>query len=68
MLLGVIASAPLVARALSTYRPDDLQRSVIQDWDVLHAIREGDQALALAAMRSHILAARYVVLHGVSVS
>jgi DNA-binding GntR family transcriptional regulator len=39
----------------------------IQHRDVLRAIREGDQALAVVAMRSHIAAARYVVLRGVPV-
>ncbi|MBW3647524.1 MAG: GntR family transcriptional regulator [Actinobacteria bacterium] len=65
VLLAVITSAPLRARAIGSYTPDDLQRSVLQHRDVLTAVREGDEGLAVAAMRSHILAARYVAMTGV---
>lgn len=64
VLLAVITSAPLRARAIGSYTADDLQRSVLQHRDVLTAVREGDAALAVAAMRSHILAARYVAMAG----
>jgi hypothetical protein len=53
VLLGIIASASLVAGSLSTSRPDDLQRSVIRHRDRLRAIREGDQALAVATVPPH---------------
>lgn len=62
VLLGVITSAALRARAISGYADADLQRSVIQHRDVLTAVQQGDEALAVAAMRSHILAARYVAM------
>lgn len=61
-LLGVITSAPLVARALRSYGPDDLRRSVLAHRDVLTALRHRDEELAICAMRAHILAARYVAL------
>lgn len=64
VLLAVVTSAPLRARAIGSYTADDLQRSVLQHRDVLTAVREGDAALAVAAMRSHILAARYVAMAG----
>lgn len=61
-LLGVITSAPLVARALRAYDSDDLRRSVLAHRDVLTALRFRDEELAVSAMRAHILAARYVAL------
>lgn len=66
VLLSVITSAPLVARAIGSYTADDLRRSVLQHRDVLTAVQQRDEALAVAAMRSHILAARYVAIAGVS--
>ena len=62
VLLGVVTSAPLRARAIGGYAEADLQRSVIQHRDVLTAVEQRDEALAVAAMRSHILAARYVAM------
>lgn len=64
VLLAVLTSAPLRARAIGSYTADDLQRSVLQHRDVLTAVQQGDEALAVAAMRSHILAARYVTMAG----
>lgn len=60
-LLAVIASPPLTVRALGRYTADDVRRSVLQHRDVLTAVEVGDDQLASAAMRSHLLAARYVV-------
>jgi DNA-binding GntR family transcriptional regulator len=62
VLLAVVTSAPLRARAIGSYSADDLQRSVLQHRDVLTAVQQRDEALAVAAMRSHILAARYVAM------
>ena len=59
-LLDVVSSAPLVTRVMQRYGADDLARSVLQHRDVLTAIRHHDEDLAEAAMRGHILAARYV--------
>jgi DNA-binding GntR family transcriptional regulator len=59
-LHAIVTSAPLVARALSGYDAVDRQRSVLAHGDVLMAVRQRDPELAAAAMRSHILAARYV--------
>lgn len=60
-LLAVIAAPPLTVRALGSYTEDDVRRSVLQHRDVLTAVEAGDDQLASAAMRSHLLAARYVV-------
>lgn len=61
-LLDVISSVPLVMQALQLYTEDDRLRSVVQHRDIITAIRNGDDALAESAMRSHILAARYTAL------
>jgi DNA-binding GntR family transcriptional regulator len=61
-LLDVISSAPLVTQALQRYTEDDRARSVVQHRDIITAIQHHDDALAEAAMRSHILAARYTAL------
>ena len=61
-LLGTISSAPLVARALRQYGDDDRRRSVLQHRDILLALTRRDEDLAEAAMRSHILAARYTAV------
>ena len=61
-LLGTISSAPLVARALRQYGEDDRRRSVLQHRDILLALTRRDEDLAEAAMRSHILAARYAAV------
>lgn len=66
VLLAVVTSAPLVARAIGSYSADGLRRSVLQHRDVLTAVQQGDEALAVSAMRSHILAARYVAVGAVS--
>lgn len=66
VLLAVVTSAPLVVRALGAYSVDDQRRSVLQHRDVLTAVERGDAALAEAAMRSHILAARYVAMQDVA--
>lgn len=61
-LLDVISSAHLVTLALRQYSADDRQRSVLQHRDIVTAIQNRDESLAEAAMRSHILAARYAAL------
>ena len=61
-LLAVLSSAPLTLRAIGIYSDDDVRRSVLQHRDIVTAVREGDDQLAAAAMRSHLLAARYVAL------
>lgn len=66
-LLAVISSPPMVARALGTYGEQDVQRSVVQHRDILTAVERRDEPLAAAAMRSHLLAARYVAMRAVEV-
>lgn len=66
VLLALVTSPPLVAQAIGSYSADDLRRSVLQHRDVLAGVQQGDEALAVAAMRSHILAARYVAMRGVA--
>jgi DNA-binding GntR family transcriptional regulator len=65
-LLGVISSAPLVTLALQHYSDADRSRSIVQHRDIVTAIQNRDESLAEAAMRSHILAARYAALRLVS--
>jgi DNA-binding GntR family transcriptional regulator len=67
-LLTVISSVPLVTQTLRRYTDDDRRRSVLQHRDILTAIANHDAELAEAAMRSHILAARYTALHVASVA
>jgi DNA-binding GntR family transcriptional regulator len=67
-LHAVVTSAPLVARALSGYDDVDRQRSVLAHRDVLTGIRHRDEELAAAAMRSHILAARWSALRSADTS
>ena len=62
LLLSTISSAPLTLRAIGVYSDDDIQRSVLQHRDIVTAVRAGDDQLAVAAMRSHLLAARYIAL------
>lgn len=66
VLLALVTSPPLVAQAIGSYSADDLRRSVLQHRDVLAGVQQGDEALAVAAMRSHILAARYVAMRRVA--
>lgn len=61
-LLDVISSGPMVTQAVSRYSDDDRRRSVLQHRDILTAIAHGDAELAESAMRSHILAAKYVAM------
>jgi DNA-binding GntR family transcriptional regulator len=61
-LVAMVSSAPLVRRVLHSYDDDDRQRSVTAHRDVITAIANGDAELAMAAMSSHILAARYSAL------
>ena len=61
-LLDVISSAALVTQAVQRYTEDDRLRSIVQHRDIITAIQHRDDGLAEAAMRSHILAARYTAL------
>jgi DNA-binding GntR family transcriptional regulator len=61
-LLDVISSGPLVTLALQQYSDADRSRSIVQHRDIITAIQNRDESLAEAAMRSHILAARYAAL------
>ena len=61
-LMAVVSSAPLVRRVLRDYSDDDRRRSIVAHRDIITAIENGDEALATAAMSSHILAARYSAL------
>jgi len=61
-LVAVVSSAPLVRRVLRGYSDDDRRRSVVAHRDIITAIENGDDALAMSAMSGHILAARYSAL------
>lgn len=66
VLLALVTSPPLVTEAIGIYSADDVRRSVLQHRDVMAGVQQGDEALAVAAMRSHILAARYVAMQRVA--
>jgi DNA-binding GntR family transcriptional regulator len=61
-LAAMVSSAPLVRRVLQSYDDDDRRRSVLQHRDIITAIENADEDLAVSAMSSHILAARYSAL------
>ena len=62
LLLSAISSAPLTLRAIGVHSDDDIQPSLLQHRDIVTAVRAGDDQLAAATMRSHLLAARCIAL------
>lgn len=58
-LLDAVSSAPLVTQAFHHYSDADLRRSTAGHHDIVLAFENRDPGLAEAAMRSHILGARY---------
>lgn len=60
--LKQIVGLPVLVKAFSTYCGDDLWRSFHQHENIVDALRAGDEDWAEAAMRSHILAGRAILL------
>lgn len=61
MVEGLV-QMPLVQRTFRRYSKADLRRSMTHHGELVDALEQGDPAWAEAIMRSHILAARNVVL------
>ena len=57
-LLGQVVGLPVLVRAFTHYRHDDLLRSLQQHRTIFAALTAGDTEWAEAAMRAHILAGR----------
>ena len=53
---------PLVLRTYRRYTPEALARSHAHHHEIVDALRAGDGAWAESVMRSHVLAARSVLL------
>jgi len=58
-LVDSVSSTPLVVQAFHHYSDADLRRSTAGHHDIVLALERRDPVLAEAAMRSHILGARY---------
>lgn len=61
-MLGSVVQVPLVLRTFARYTPDALARSMSHHRELAAAIRAGVPEWAGAVMRSHIIAARAVLL------
>lgn len=61
-LVGSVVSVPMVIRTFHRYSPDSLERSHRHHRELLAAFRAGDPDWAESVMRSHIHAARNVLL------
>ncbi len=62
--LKQIVGLPVLVKAFSTYTGDDLWRSFHHHENIVDALHAGDEEWAEAAMRSHILAGRSILLPG----
>jgi DNA-binding GntR family transcriptional regulator len=63
-LLDTVIEVPLVHRTFHRYTPDALQRSMHHHRELLAALEAGDGEWAASVMRTHVLAARTVLLGG----
>jgi DNA-binding GntR family transcriptional regulator len=61
-LVPTVVQVPLVARTFHLYSPDALARSLGHHRELVAAMRAADPAWAGSVMRSHVLAARAVLL------
>ncbi|WP_245976380.1 GntR family transcriptional regulator [Amycolatopsis palatopharyngis] len=61
-MLNAVVQLPLVVRTFHRYSLDDLARSAAHHRDLVAALRIGDRAWAESVMRSHVLAAKSVLL------
>jgi DNA-binding GntR family transcriptional regulator len=61
-LLGTVIVLPLVHRTFHRYTPAALRRSMHHHRELLAALEAGDGAWASTVMRTHVLAARAVLL------
>jgi DNA-binding GntR family transcriptional regulator len=61
-LMAAVVQVPLVMRTFHRYSPEALARSLGHHRELVAALRAGDPAWAGSVMRSHVLAARSVLL------
>ncbi|MEH3155465.1 MAG: GntR family transcriptional regulator [Gordonia paraffinivorans] len=61
-MLAAVTQLPLMMRTFHRYAPDDLQRSAGHHRELVAALRAGDEVWADAVMRSHVRAAKSVLL------
>ncbi len=61
-MLNAVVQLPLVVRTFHRYSPADLERSCAHHRDLVAALRAGDGLWAQSVMRSHVLAAKAVLL------
>ncbi|MBB4930451.1 DNA-binding GntR family transcriptional regulator [Lipingzhangella halophila] len=61
-MLNSVVQLPLVVRTFHRYSPEDLMRSGAHHRELVAALRAGDAMWAESVMRSHVLAAKTVLL------
>jgi DNA-binding GntR family transcriptional regulator len=62
-LVGAVVQVPLVLRTFYNYSTEALERSLGHHREIVAALRAGDPQWAGSVMRSHVLAARDVLVH-----
>jgi DNA-binding GntR family transcriptional regulator len=62
-LVGTVVRVPLVLRTFHDYTAEALERSSGHHREIVAALRAGDPQWAGSVMRSHVLAARAVLVH-----
>lgn len=63
IMLNAVVQLPLVVRTFHRYSPADLARSCAHHRELVAALRAGDGLWARSVMRSHVSAAKAVLLH-----
>lgn len=63
LLVGSVVHVPLVLRTFHDYSTEALERSLGHHREIVAALRAGDPQWAESVMRSHVLAARDVLVH-----
>lgn len=64
-MLNAVVQLPLVVRTFHRYSTEDLARSCAHHRELVAALRAGDGLWAQSVMRSHVLAAKIVLLRSV---
>lgn len=65
-MLGAVIQLPLVLRIFHRYTPEDLHRSCAHHRDLVAALRARDEIWAESVMRSHVRAAKHVLLQSLT--
>ena len=66
-MLGAVIQLPLVMRTFHRYAPSDITRSHAHHRDLVAALRARDETWADSVMRSHVRAAKHVLLQSLTV-